>query len=109
MATTALDLYRETRDGLLRMTRPVLLSGEGPLNVSPVRRVTARRAARTRGAEGQRAAPFAGVHGGQPPVELLLGMPIRNQAPELARHGLMRYCPLNQPCHADVLLEIANS
>jgi len=28
---------------------------------------------------------------------------------ELAGHDLACWCPLNQPCHADVLLEIANS
>lgn len=27
---------------------------------------------------------------------------------ELAGKGLMCWCPLNQPCHADVLLELAN-
>ena len=27
---------------------------------------------------------------------------------ELAGHDLMCWCPLDQPCHADVLLEIAN-
>ncbi len=28
--------------------------------------------------------------------------------PELAGHDLACWCPLNQPCHADVLLELAN-
>lgn len=27
---------------------------------------------------------------------------------ELASHDLLCWCPLDQPCHADVLLEIAN-
>jgi hypothetical protein len=27
---------------------------------------------------------------------------------ELAGHDLMCWCPLDRPCHADVLLEIAN-
>lgn len=27
---------------------------------------------------------------------------------ELAGHDLMCWCPLDQPCHADVLLELAN-
>lgn len=35
--------------------------------------------------------------------------PLRGQVLELAGHDLMCFCPLNQPCHADVLLEIANS
>ncbi|HEY7010126.1 MAG TPA: DUF4326 domain-containing protein [Jatrophihabitantaceae bacterium] len=30
------------------------------------------------------------------------------QARELAGHDLACWCPLDQPCHADVLLEIAN-
>jgi hypothetical protein len=28
--------------------------------------------------------------------------------PELAGHDLCCWCPLDQPCHADVLLDIAN-
>lgn len=28
--------------------------------------------------------------------------------PDLAGHDLACWCPLNQPCHADVLLEVAN-
>jgi hypothetical protein len=28
--------------------------------------------------------------------------------PELAGHDLACWCPLDQPCHADVLLELAN-
>lgn len=28
---------------------------------------------------------------------------------ELAGHDLVCWCPLDQPCHADVLLELANS
>lgn len=31
------------------------------------------------------------------------------QTSELAGHDLMCWCPLDQPCHADVLLELANS
>lgn len=27
---------------------------------------------------------------------------------ELSGHDLMCWCPLDQPCHADVLLELAN-
>ncbi|MBN7571273.1 DUF4326 domain-containing protein [Mycobacteroides abscessus] len=29
--------------------------------------------------------------------------------PLLAGHDLVCWCPLDQPCHADVLLEIANA
>jgi hypothetical protein len=28
---------------------------------------------------------------------------------ELAGHDLMCFCPLERPCHADVLLELANT
>jgi hypothetical protein len=28
---------------------------------------------------------------------------------ELSGHDLMCFCPLDQPCHADVLLEVANA
>lgn len=28
---------------------------------------------------------------------------------ELAGHDLACWCPLNQPCHADILLELANA
>ena len=31
-----------------------------------------------------------------------------SQMSELAGHDLMCFCPLDQPCHADVLLELAN-
>lgn len=31
-----------------------------------------------------------------------------NLIPELAGHDLCCWCPLDQPCHADVLLELAN-
>ena len=33
---------------------------------------------------------------------------IDNLVPELAGHNLACWCPLDQPCHADVLLELAN-
>ena len=33
----------------------------------------------------------------------------RTRARELAGHDLACWCPLNQPCHADVLLEFANA
>jgi len=38
----------------------------------------------------------------------LLGSPLAAELPELAGHDLMCFCPLNRPCHADVLLELAN-
>jgi hypothetical protein len=34
--------------------------------------------------------------------------PIFDQLSELTGHDLACWCPLNQPCHADVLLELAN-
>ena len=41
---------------------------------------------------------------------LALSAPYRNQIRrELGGHDLACWCPLDQPCHADVLLEIANS
>lgn len=37
------------------------------------------------------------------------GVAMSNEiVPGLAGHDLMCWCPLGQPCHADVLLEIAN-
>ncbi|SII07108.1 Uncharacterised protein [Mycobacteroides abscessus subsp. abscessus] len=33
---------------------------------------------------------------------------IRDRMTELAGHDLACWCPLDQPCHADVLLELAN-
>jgi hypothetical protein len=33
---------------------------------------------------------------------------LHRELSELTGHDLMRFCPLNQPCHADVLLELAN-
>lgn len=32
----------------------------------------------------------------------------RNEIAELLGHDLACWCPLDQPCHADVLLELAN-
>lgn len=34
---------------------------------------------------------------------------LRSAFPELRGKNLACFCPLDQPCHADVLLEIANS
>ena len=39
------------------------------------------------------------------PVRLAVASQIRT---ELAGHDLACWCPLDQPCHADVLLDIAN-
>jgi hypothetical protein len=36
------------------------------------------------------------------------GEPIYDFLPELAGHDLMCFCPPDQPCHADILLELAN-
>jgi hypothetical protein len=36
------------------------------------------------------------------------GNPLLTLLPELTGHDLMCFCPLDQPCHADVLLELAN-
>jgi hypothetical protein len=38
----------------------------------------------------------------------LPGTDLYLQLPELAGHDLACWCPLNQPCHADVLVELAN-
>lgn len=40
---------------------------------------------------------------------LLIRGSLRNQLHELRGKDLMCWCPLDQPCHADVLLEIANA
>jgi Domain of unknown function (DUF4326) len=39
----------------------------------------------------------------------LVGTHLRNQVSELAGHDLMCFCPIDRPCHADVLLELANT
>lgn len=36
------------------------------------------------------------------------GPPVAQIRPELGGHDLACYCPLDQPCHADVLLALAN-
>jgi hypothetical protein len=38
----------------------------------------------------------------------LPGQDLYRQLPELTGHDLMCFCPLDRPCHADVLLELAN-
>ena len=38
----------------------------------------------------------------------LPSQPLYLEVSELAGHDLMCFCPLDQPCHADVLLEYAN-
>jgi hypothetical protein len=38
----------------------------------------------------------------------LPSQPLHLEVSELAGHDLACWCPLDQPCHADVLLEIAN-
>ena len=38
----------------------------------------------------------------------LPGSPLYQELGELAGHDLMYFCPLDRPCHADILLEIAN-
>ena len=38
----------------------------------------------------------------------LPSQPLYLDLPELTGHDLMCFCPLDQPCHADVLLELAN-
>ena len=38
----------------------------------------------------------------------LPGQDLYRQLSELTGHDLMCFCPLDQPCHADVLLELAN-
>jgi hypothetical protein len=40
--------------------------------------------------------------------EWLPGTNLHRDLSELTGHDLMCYCPLDQPCHADVLLELAN-
>lgn len=45
-------------------------------------------------------------------LEETVGFPLRNELirrlPELRGKNLACWCPLDQPCHADVLLELAN-
>jgi hypothetical protein len=61
--------------------------------------------------------PFAVGMSGIPDAETavrlyrqwLPSQPLHLDVSELAGHDLMCWCPLSQPCHADVLLEIANS
>ena len=36
------------------------------------------------------------------------GNPLMALLPELTGHDLMCFCPPDQPCHADLLLELAN-
>jgi hypothetical protein len=43
-----------------------------------------------------------------PSVLVGLGVTIDDVRAELAGHDLACWCPLDQPCHADVLLEVAN-
>jgi hypothetical protein len=38
----------------------------------------------------------------------LPGSPLAAELPELAGHDLMCFCPLDQPCHAETLLALAN-
>jgi hypothetical protein len=38
----------------------------------------------------------------------LSGAPVRDRVSELAGCDLACWCPLDQPCHADLLLELAN-
>jgi hypothetical protein len=38
----------------------------------------------------------------------LPSQPLYLEVSELAGHDLICFCPLDQPCHADVLLELAN-
>jgi hypothetical protein len=38
----------------------------------------------------------------------LPGEPIYDYLAELAGHDLMCFCPLDRPCHADALLDLAN-
>lgn len=40
--------------------------------------------------------------------ELKIGAAIREKLPELTGRNLACFCRLDQPCHADVLLELAN-
>lgn len=41
-------------------------------------------------------------------LKRIYGHPIEMARAELAGKDLMCWCPLDQPCHADVLLELAN-
>ena len=40
--------------------------------------------------------------------EWLPASPLHQRLGDLTGHDLMCFCPLDQPCHADVLLELAN-
>jgi hypothetical protein len=60
--------------------------------------------------------PYLVGHPGIPDAETAVQLyrqwlpdsPLFAQVSELAGYDLMCFCPLNQPCHADVLLELAN-
>ena len=39
----------------------------------------------------------------------LPSQPLHLEVSDLTGHDLMCFCPLDQPCHADVLLELANA
>lgn len=42
-------------------------------------------------------------------INELLRITVQERLPELRGKDLACWCPLDQPCHADVLLEIANA
>jgi hypothetical protein len=53
--------------------------------------------------------PFAvAEHGRLPAIEKYRQWVMCKDLSELRGKNLACYCPLNQPCHADILLELAN-
>ena len=50
---------------------------------------------------------FRGILLGNPHPDSRMGR-VLAEISELAGHDLACWCPLDQPCHADVLLELAN-
>jgi hypothetical protein len=42
-------------------------------------------------------------------TRLAIGEPVRAKLPSLAGSNLACFCPLDQPCHADLLIELANA
>jgi len=48
------------------------------------------------------------LHPSDGPVVAGLNVTVVDVRTELAGHDLACWCPLDQPCHADVLLELAN-
>lgn len=92
------DVEPFTREDAVRMYREVVTTGVATLVTNP-------------GTRWEKRERFIGTRAKRVRGHLRLVSPptlaqIREQ---LAGHDLACWCPLDQPCHADVLLELANS